>query len=215
MSSRRAFFMRTACALLLLSAVDLGGCSDKTHGSSSSVAPCSVQFSGNTSSSVTEPSCSALSVTEDAGMPDYSLNFQVRTPQVPSFGIAIDLGPAPSPGAFSSETTSNWSVTGSTATSCAFLAGSAAARVGSFTLTITSLALSGASSVATDAADANTADANTSDAATTEARATEAGATDASVAGKLHGTLDLTAYVEETPGMACGISDAEVVHIDF
>ncbi len=215
MSSRRAFFMRTACALLLPSILGLGGCSDKTRDSSSSVAPCSVQFSGNTSSSVTVPSCGALSVTEDAGVPDYSLNFQLRTPQVPSFGIAIDLGPAPTPGAFSSETTSNWSVTGSTATSCAFLAGPAAARIGSFTLTITSLVLLGASSVDSDAADANTVDASASDAATTEASATEAGATEAGVAGKLHGTLDLTAYVEETPGMACGISDAELVHIDF
>jgi hypothetical protein len=196
----------------MLSALVFGGCADKTHGSSSNVAPCSVQFSGNTSSSVSVPSCGTLSVAEDAGVPDYSLNFQIQTPQLPSFDIAIDLGPAPTPGVFSSETASNWSVMGSSATSCAFLAGTAAARMGSFTLTITSLALAGASPAATDAADAN---AGTADAAPTPASATDAGATVAAAAGQLRGTLDLTAYVEETPGMACGISDAEVVHIDF
>jgi hypothetical protein len=168
-----------ALSAVVLSVVGLAACSQKASDAASSAAQCNMRFSGNTSSSVAPPSCGALSSTEDAGAVDYSLEFEAQTPDIPSFDIAIDLGAAATPGAFSSETASQWSVSGTNAAGCAFIAGTDAARVGSFALMLTSV----------DG--------------------------DAGVGSGLHGSLDLTAYVEEATGMDCGLSDSEVVHIDF
>jgi hypothetical protein len=167
-----------ALSAVLPSVIGLAGCS-QTSDSASSSAQCTMRFSGNTSSSLTSPSCGALSSAEDAGAVDYSLGFAAQTAEIPSFDVAIDLGVARTPGTFSSETASHWSVSGTNAAGCAFVAGTDAARVGSFALTLTSL----------DG--------------------------DAGVGSGLHGSLDLTAYVEEATGMDCGLSDSEVVHIDF
>jgi hypothetical protein len=167
-----------ALSAVLLSLIGLAGCSQASDSASSS-AQCNMRFSGNTSSSMTSLSCGALSSAEDAGTVDYSLGFEARTAEIPSFDIAIDLGAAATPGTFSSETASDWNVSGTNAAGCAFVAGTDAARVGSFALTLTSL----------DG--------------------------DGGVGSGLHGSLDLTAYVEEATGMDCGLSDSEVVHIDF
>ena len=63
---------------------------------------------------------------------------------VPRLTVAIGLGPAPSPGTFSSETVRSWNaagVLGRGSSDCGLSAGSGVVPSGSFTRTLTSLDL--------------------------------------------------------------------------
>lgn len=109
---------------------------------------CTASFSGNTSDLLTlGDDCGALGVAPDAGAEGaYLLSFHGSSNQIPSADVSIYLGAAPSPGMFSAQSVSSWSVvaTSSKNTGCEFVAGESSVPAGNFTLTLSSLALSSA-----------------------------------------------------------------------
>ena len=105
---------------------------------------CAAWFSGNVSDSVTVAgSCGGVALSPDAGARGgYVLSLKTSSIGVPQLTVTIDLGPAPSAGTYSSETTRTWSaagVLGHDGADCGLSAGSGVVPNGSFTLTLTSV----------------------------------------------------------------------------
>lgn len=198
---------------------------------------CTVQLTGNLSSSLTLPSCGGLSLSpSEAGSGDVALDFHFTTQGLPSLDISIALGPSPSAGSYSSETSGEWSAVGLAGSQCRYSAGSESVPRGSFKLTLSTIEIADAGTDAglrggtesgadasIEAADAGAevdagTDAGPSVDASTEADAdTDAGA-DADIdpiAGVVHGTLELTMYVQAPPATDCGIGDLENIVVDF
>ncbi len=98
--------------------------------------PCAATFTGNFSEqSMLTANCPMIAA-DPSG--DQELKFAIPSPMLgTSLAVALDLGPMPSAGAFSSETIATWSVLAIQkvgAGDCAFSAGSMAVPTGSFTL---------------------------------------------------------------------------------
>jgi hypothetical protein len=200
---------------------------------------CTVQLTGNLSSSLTLPSCGGLSLSpSEAGSGDVALDFHFTTQGLPSLDISIALGPSPSAGSYSSETSGEWSAVGLAGSQCRYSAGSESVPRGSFKLTLSTIEIADAGTdgggvsgggaeagadASMEAADAGAeADAGTDAGASVDASAAADSDTDAGadteidpVAGVVHGTLELTMYVQAPPATDCGIGDLENIVVDF
>jgi hypothetical protein len=88
------------------------------------------------------PECSALAPrAPSSASPDWILQLQLPSPVIQATTtIQLDLGPAPSPGSFSASTVQRWCALAISPVGCEFSAGSESASMGSFQLTLTSVA---------------------------------------------------------------------------
>jgi hypothetical protein len=109
---------------------------------------CIATLSGNLDwSGESAGNCAQVGPGSAAG--DTALAFSLASPWLDApLAISIDLGAAPSPGMFSSETSANWSALGSrsapasgsdVAGECIYSAGAQAVPAGSFAMTLTSI----------------------------------------------------------------------------
>ncbi len=117
-------------AILLLTALVAGGCAS----------PCHADLSGNFSASSDSSADCASLMQSMAPAGGWVLGFSV--PMGATTGTlqaAINLGPAPTTGSFSSETATSWSLTIANAADCLYSAGDEAVPTGSFTLNLSSL----------------------------------------------------------------------------
>ncbi|HXJ20484.1 MAG TPA: hypothetical protein VMT03_09635 [Polyangia bacterium] len=129
------------CGLLL--SLPVAGCSG-----SPSDAGCVLDYFGNTADSERPARCATLTAAGgDAGA---AAGWQLTISNQPSSAAsklallaAIDLGPAPGAGTYSSETVGTWSITAlsTAASNCAFGAGASSVPTGSFTLQLASVDL--------------------------------------------------------------------------
>src|ERR1700690_3131355 len=98
--------------------------------------PCTGAFTGNFTETATMADCAMQSASMlQLAMPSATL--------ATTFQIAIDLGPSPSTGTYSSETVGAWSPSASAKVGnaqCVYAAGNAAVPSGSFSLTLDDLA---------------------------------------------------------------------------
>lgn len=130
-------------AALAVASASFGGCSADAPAATPT---CSAWFSGNVSDAVTVTgSCGGVARAADAGVDGgYVLSLRTSSSRVPRLTVDIDLGPRPTTGSFSSETTPTWSAVGSLgldASDCGLSAGSGAVPMGSFRLTLASVDL--------------------------------------------------------------------------
>lgn len=125
---------------LLLSLVV--ACAD-TDAPPDALAACQVELGGNfVESSMT--SCPTFAAGVGATQGDTLLEFTVASQALGAdFMISLDLGQAPTPGAYSSRTTSLWNATGVKTVppggACLFLAGNTATPTGYFTLELAAI----------------------------------------------------------------------------
>jgi hypothetical protein len=128
--------------LLLLAAC---GDSHAASDAADQAQPCLAAFTGNfPEQSTLDANCPALA-TDMTG--DRLLTFDLPSAMLgTSLAISIDLGAAPTPGTFSSETITTWNALAIQkvgAGDCAFSAGSSAVPTGSFTLAIDTIDATG------------------------------------------------------------------------
>lgn len=113
---------------------------------------CTVSFSGNV---VDEAEflkgCGGLTlVTNSEGTPNWQLALNASSKHIAAMNTSIDFTGTPLAGTFSSEGASSWLVQGFQVGSadCGYVAGAAAAPNGSYTLTLTSVALGSTTGIA-------------------------------------------------------------------
>jgi len=86
------------------------------------------------------PHCGELSIgPSDDGASVLVLGFHFSTTSLQSPDVSIVLGPSPSVGSYSSQTSSQWSAVGITDSRCQYVAGSESVPPGSFRLSLSSL----------------------------------------------------------------------------
>ncbi len=128
--------MRLALAILV------AGCGDNLRAIDASAPappPCSAMFSGNFAETL-------RGAADCPTVADTSLAFSLAAMHLAvPLAIAIDLGPEPSPGEYSSETTQSWSATAYAhdahggGGACQYTAGSSSTPQGSFTMTLSAI----------------------------------------------------------------------------
>ena len=111
--------------------------------------PCSAAFTGNfTETSSSGGDCPTVTAGSGSAVGDTALGFVVLSTTLGSpFTIAIDLGPMPSAGAYSSETVTSWSAHAALnigGVDCLYSAGDGSVPPGSFALSLTAIDLGAA-----------------------------------------------------------------------
>jgi len=215
-------FVHSLRALLILSLARLSGCSQSQPAlpapapAATGSSNCALQLSGNLSDSLALPSCGELNLSPSTAG-DFELDFHFPSQGLQSLDISIALGPSPSPGSYSSETSSEWSAIGLTSSQCPYSAGSDSVPRGSFKLTLSAIEIAdGGTEVGADAGADVGAGADADVVADAGADAdTDAEAGTDRAAGAAHGTLELTMYVQAPPATDCGAGDVENIRVDF
>ena len=105
---------------------------------------CPVTFTGNLDASSSSPAnCAQVGPGSGSASADSVLGFQLAGSGLDApLAVSIDIGPSPSPGTYSSETSANWSALGSRSAAmgeCIYSAGALGVPTGSFTMTLAAI----------------------------------------------------------------------------